>query len=97
VNGQSFLFGDGGEIFRVGRFLVENGVGEIIRLLARVASGAVTNQFLADFGLRFGGRLGIFVILADLAVKASPACQNWSWPIRPWPARDNSSLQMRRS
>jgi len=55
VNGQSFLFGDGGEIFGPGRINVKNGVGEIICVLARVVSGAVTNQFLADFLLRFGG------------------------------------------
>jgi len=65
------LFGDGGEVFGLGRIDAKNGVGEIIRVLARVVSGAVANQFLADFLLRFGGRLGIFVILADLAVVGS--------------------------
>jgi len=55
VSGQSLLFGDGGEIFRSRRFLVENVVGEYIRLLARGHQRLLVDHGGADLGFGVSG------------------------------------------
>ena len=69
MDGQTFLFGDGGEVFRLRRFEGKKGIGKVIGLQVRLGERAIPDQQFADF--RFGrvGGLGIGkIIRAELAV-----------------------------
>ena len=56
AHGQPLLFGDRREVFRLRRVQVENRVGKIISLLARIGQRLLLDQQIANFRHRFLGR-----------------------------------------